>query len=411
MRLTSRCADRRLQEHLELLPLTGSIRNTGAFLVRAPLRVCPLGAHVDHQGGRVTGLAVDREVRLAAFPRADALLSLESLDFPGAVELDLGGPVAARDGSWGDYVRAAVSVLGVDRRLGHGLRGIVAGDLPAAGLSSSAALLIAVVLALGRVNHLELERDEIASLVQRAENEYVGVDSGRLDQSIILHACSGFLTHVDCSSLEVGQVAWPAMSTPPEVLVVYSGLPRSLASSSFNTRVAECRAAAHRLAELAGRPADGRVVLSEVPRRLFEEFVGRLPQPLQRRAAHFFGEQDRVRRGVDAWSRGDGSEFGRLMTASGASSIENYECGTPEMVTLYELLVGSQGVLGARFSGAGFGGSCVAFVEPDTAGPIAEEVGRRYRRVHPGAAARAQAHLCKAAGAATVSNLDGPCRA
>jgi galactokinase/galacturonokinase len=354
---------------------------------------------------------VDREVRLAVLPSEDAILRVESLDFPGGVEVDLGRPRTRRDGSWGDYVRAAVSVLGTDRRLVHGFRGVVAGDLPAAGLSSSAALLIAVVKALARVNHLELKRDEISLLVQRAENVYVGVDSGRLDPSIILHARSGFLTHVDCASLEVEHVAWPERPAAPEVLVVYSGVARSLASSPFNTRVAECRAAARRLLTLADRPSPESAVLSDVSPELFGQFADALPQPLRRRAAHFFGEQDRVCRGVDAWSRGDAPEIGRLMTASGASSIENYECGTPEMVTLYELLAQCRGVLGARFSGAGFGGSCVAFVAADTAGRIAEEVGSQYRRVHPGAAAGALAHLCRAGGTATVSNLDEPCRA
>jgi galactokinase len=373
-----------------------------AFLVKTPLRICPLGAHVDHQGGIVTGMTVDREVTLAAIPAQDAAVRVSSLDFPGEVSVDLRQEIPEKTGDWGDYLRAAVSSLSSVHRLHTGLRAVVGGDLPGAGLSSSAAVLVAYLLALARVNGIDLGREETSALVQRAENGYIGVESGRLDQSIILFAKQGHLTRVDCSDLSIDQVTRPESCSDFRVLVAFSGVSRTLAGSGFNIRVDECREAARRLLKLADQPRSAHPVLSEVDPEIFEQYVEGLPQVLRRRSAHYFGEQRRVQAGVEAWRQGDLVRFGGLMTASGASSIQNYECGTAELVTLYELLRDTPGVFGARFSGGGFGGSCIALIDPGAGEDVVQAVGRGYAGAHPGAAAAASFHICCPGGPARV---------
>ena len=205
---------------------------------------------------------------------------------------------------------------------------MIGGDLPGAGLSSSAAVLVAYLLALIRVNEFDIGRERISALVQKAENEYVGVASGRLDQSIILFAEHGHLTRVDCSDLSIEQVPRPSGSSEFRVLVVFAGVGRALAGSGFNTRVDECREAARLLLKLGGEAPREAPVLSDVRPEIFEKYAADLPQAKRRRAAHYFGEQRRVLRGVEAWRLGDLGRFGALMTASGASSIHNYESGT-----------------------------------------------------------------------------------
>ena len=190
------------------------------------------------------------------------------------------------------------------------------------------------------------------------------------------------------------------------VVVAFSGISRALAGSGFNTRVEECHEAARILLDRGGRAASRRPLLSDVEPELFDRFAAELPESLRRRATHFFGERRRVIDGVEAWRRGDLARFGQLMSASGESSIRNYECGTPEMVTLYELLRETPGVYGARFSGAGFGGSCVALADPAAGEEIADAVSRRYAAAHPGAAANAGYHLCAPAGPARFVNGD-----
>jgi len=350
------------------------VRATGAtpdvvFGVNAPLRVCPLGAHVDHQGGAVTGLTVDRSVMLAAVPLPEPVLRVESLDFKGAVTVDLTASQPPPTGNWGDYARAAAGVLSAHRRLDRGLYAVIGGDLAGAGLSSSAAVLICYLLGLARANRFDLDRRDVATLVQRAENSYIGVASGLLDQSIILFAGKGHLTHVNVSDQE-------------------------------------CHEAARILLDRGGRAAGRRPLLSEVEPKLFDRFAAELPESLRRRATHFFGERRRVIDGVEAWRRGDLARFGGLMSASGESSIRNYECGTPELVTLYELLRETPGVYGARFSGAGFGGSCVALANPAAGEEIAAAVSRGYAAAHPDAAANASCHLCTPSGPARFVDGD-----
>jgi galactokinase len=385
----------------------GPVDRAQVFLVTAPLRICPLGAHVDHQGGIVTGMTVDRRVLMAGVPERNAVIRVSSLDFPGEVVVGLENPVAAKVGDWGDYVRAAVAALSREHPIRNGLRAVIGGDLPGAGLSSSAAVLITYLLALTRVNEIEINREEISALVQRAENEYVGVASGRLDQSIILFAEQERLTRVDCLSLNIEQVSRPPGSGEFRVLVAFSGVGRALAGSGFNTRVNECHEAARLLLELADETPRERPVLSDVPPEIFEEFAADLPEAQRRRAAHYFGEQQRVLEAVEAWRSGDLERFGALMTASGASSIHNYESGTAELVRLYELLRGAPGVYGTRFSGGGFGGSCIALIAPEAGESVIEEVRRGYQATHPEAAVNASFHVCRSGGPAQVEHLEG----
>jgi len=397
----------RISELISRLGESSSLDRSEAFLVEAPLRICPLGAHVDHQGGVVTGMTVDRQVLMAAVPVTDGVVRVASLDFPGKVVVELEDQVPTRAGDWGDYVRAAVAVLSEEHRLRSAFRGVIGGDLPGAGLSSSAAVLIAYLLALTRVNEIDIGREEISALAQRAENKYVGVASGRLDQSIILFAKHGHLTRVDCSDLSIEQVPLPTGSRDFRVLVVFSGVGRALVGSGFNTRVGECHEAARLMLELGGEAPREHPVLSDVQPEIFEQFATDLPQAQRRRAAHYFGEQRRVLNGVEAWRQGDLDRFGAMVTASGASSIHNYESGTAELVTLYEALRDAPGVYGTRFSGGGFGGSCIALIEPEAGSSVIEAVKRRYEVAHPDAATKASFHICCPGGPAQVLELEG----
>ena len=396
----------RVSELVTRLGESPSLNRSEAFLVEAPLRICPLGAHVDHQGGVVTGMTVDRRVVMAAVPETEAVVRVVSLDFPGELVVELGDQVPTRAGNWGDYVRAAVALLSREHNLRSGFRAVIGGDLPGAGLSSSAAVLVAYLLALTRVNGIDISREEMSGLVQRAENEYVGVASGRLDQSIILFAQPGHLTRVDCSDLSIEQVPPPHGWRDFRVLVAFSGVGRALAGSGFNNRVSECHEAARLLLELGNEAPGEHSLLSDVQPEIFGQFADHLPQAQRRRAAHYFGEQRRVLNGVEAWRQGDLDRFGALMTASGASSIHNYESGTAELVTLYEALREAPGVYGTRFSGGGFGGSCIALIEPDAGGSVIEAVKRRYDVAHPEAAAEASFDICRPGGSARVLDLE-----
>ncbi len=399
-------ASGRFEELLNLLDGSSSRHSSQVFGVKVPLRICPLGAHVDHQRGMVTGMALDRSVLLAAAPMGGPECFIESLDFPGSASVDVTADVSSATGHWTDYFRAAVSALGSRYRLEHGLRAVVRGEFAGAGLSSSAAVLLAYLTALAKVNHIELGAEEKAALVQSAENTYIGVASGLLDQSVMIHAERGKLTLIDCLDSSVRQIGPPPGSKPVAVVVAFSGAARALVESGFNKRVSECRGAAVRLLEMDGRAPVENPRLRDVDPEVFADQGHRLPHNLRRRAAHYFSEMKRVAMGVEAWGTGDVVGFGDLVTSSGESSIVNYECGTPPLVTLYELLRGREGVYGVRFSGGGFGGTCIALTVPEACEEIVASVSKLYAIEHPDLAPDAAYDVCGAAGPMRVFDCE-----
>ncbi|RME95860.1 MAG: hypothetical protein D6766_02140 [Verrucomicrobia bacterium] len=378
--------------------------------VWSPYRICPLGAHIDHQLGTVTALAIDRGTWLAFWPWDRPEVAVSRLGHEGQVRLRVDEPPPPARGDWGDYLRGAVQALQQSGwRLRRGFAGVTSGELTEAGLSSSASVGLAYLLALETVNGLEVAPEDNVRLDQAIENGYLGLRNGILDQSAILFSRRRHLTVIDCRRFEAGggaaaavrRVPAPSGVEQPRWLVALSGVTRAILATGYNQRVAECEAAARVLLEAAGRRAE-RPRLGLVTPEEYARWADRLAGAPARRARHFFEEMRRVAEGVEAWAAGDWARFGRLMTESGRSSIENYECGSEPLIDLYRLLVATPGVLGARFSGAGFRGCCVALVEPERAEATAREVMAAYRQRQPAWAERAGHVIVEAADGACV---------
>jgi len=365
----------------------------------SPYRICPLGAHVDHQLGVVTGLALNQAVLLAFAPAPEAHrkeVSALSKNYPGKVSFELDSIPPFKPGDWGNYLRGAALTLRdrFGKRLSRGIVAMVDGDLPIGGLSSSAAVGVAYLLSLEAVNGLSVSVAENIHFDRAIENGYIGLRNGILDQSVILAAERDRLLSLDCQSETWHSVHGPAAGSF-QVLVVYSGFEQALVSTGYNQRVAECREAARQLLNAAGHRMVNGAVLRQVSEEMFAKHGPTLPATLRKRATHFFTEQARVRDGAAAWASANVKQFGNLVVQSGKSSVENYECGSPPLITLYELLVGSPGVLGARFSGAGFRGNCIALVEPGRAEAVAVAVAEGYARRHPAEAKNFSACVCE----------------
>jgi galacturonokinase len=362
-------------------------------VVLAPYRICPLGAHIDHQLGCVTAMAIDRGVTVAYASSESERTRLSSLDFPGEVDFSLSDVPNRRGDEWGNYVRGAVRALQKRHRLTRGIIGVTAGSISGGGLSSSAAIGVALLMAVEDVNDLALSVEENIALDLAIENEYLGLRNGILDQAAILLSRRDQLTFVDCRTLEHRLIPFPQSAEPAAVLVAFSGLQRSLVGTDYNRRVAECARAARELLRAAGRDEEpsvlGRVEASE-----YEAHKSCLSGAPARRARHFFTEMQRVAEGVAAWQRGDLAALGQLINASGESSIVNYQCGCPPLVDLYEILVDTPGVYGARFSGAGFRGCCMALIAPEAGDAAAQAVRRAYAAKYPDLARRADVLLC-----------------
>jgi len=364
-------------------------------IVRSPYRVCPLGAHVDHQLGCVTGMALDRALLLAFAPREDGVVALRSRQFPGTAEFRLDALPETPVGDWADYARGAAVALRRHGGLERGMTALVDGYANVGGLSASAAVGVAYLLALEAANGLAVGPQENIELDRGIENDYIGLSNGILDQSTILLSRRRRLMHLDCRD-----GTWDLVSLGRGdfvVAVLFSGLRVPLAQTDYNRRVGECRRATELLLRAAGLRVPEPPVLRAVPEDVFVRRGASLPAELHRRAAHFFGEQERVRRGLELWRAGDLAGFGRLVTESGRSSVENYECGNAYMRTAFDALRECPGVYGARFSGAGFRGCCIALAEPGSEDEIAGRALGAYLRAHPDMEGQAEVYFCRSA--------------
>ena len=319
---------------------------------------------------------------------------MRSIDYEGEVRFAFNNVPPRQAGDWGNYLRGAVCALQQHYDLDTGLVGLTQGSVSEGGLSSSASVGVAYLLALQLVNSLRVTPRQDILLDQFIENEYLGLRNGILDQSAILLSRKGHLTWIDCARVEHAVIPPAESMSPFAILIAFSGLRKSLVTTDYNRRVAECSEAARILLDAGGR-RDALPVLGNVTADQYERLGHLLSGAAKRRAAHFFSEMERVRRGVEAWRQGELDRFGDHITQSGASSIRHYECGCPPLIDLYETLIGMDGVYGARFSGAGFRGCCLALVEPDKVDQVAERTKEVYARQHPDLARHAWTLPCQ----------------
>jgi galactokinase len=327
-----------------------------AFRVEAPGRVNLIGEHTDYNEGLVLPAAINRYVRVAAGPTGAPVIRFYSVHFAEETVLSVDRPDSNGVPRWGRYFQGVAAGL---QRAGVRLRGtdgVVGGDLPiGSGLSSSAAIEVAAALTLLHAAGAAQARRDTALLAQRAEVEFVGVRCGIMDQFTVALARPGHALFLDCRTLEVDHVPLPPSIVP---VVCDTGVRRSLASSAYNERRRECARAVEGLQRLrSGIRALRDLAPEDLP------LVERLPDPLRRRARHVITENKRVLDTVAALRREQLDTVGRLLGASHASLRDDYEVSVPALEAMVSAAEGAPGCLGARLTGAGFGGAVLALVE------------------------------------------------
>ena len=369
-----------------------------------PYRICPIGAHSDHNHGKITGLAIDKGISIAYSPKHNGVIELASLQFGKRAQFHIRGVPEVRQNDWADYLRGATIALSRKYTLSTGLCGVIEGSLPIGGLSSSAAVTISYLSALCAVNGIRLDPLEMIAFAMDAENSYVGVSSGKLDQSCEIFSKKGHLLYLDTQD-DSFELIPEAPSMPDyEIAVFFSGVERTLAGSKFNMRVDECKSAAYALKAYSGMEY-GKffdTYLRDVPPSVYAEFGSRLPDNWRKRAEHWYSEYERVQKGAEAWRRGDIVEYGRLSFESGHSSIYNWETGSPELKSLYEIMTRTEGIYGGRFSGAGFKGCCMAIIDPSFRESILANVEQEYLKQFPEQKGRYSSYICHSADGVTM---------
>ena len=364
-----------------------------------PYRICPLGAHSDHQYGKITGLAIDKGIHIAYRTKRSGIVELRSLQFPKRAQWHVHSVPEKKENDWADYLRGATMALAKNHTLKVGLCGVIEGSLPIGGLSSSAAVIISFLSALCKVNGIHLSERELILTALAAENEYVGVSCGKLDQSCEIFSKKDHLLYLDTLDDSYELIPVHPDMKPWKIAIFFSGIERTLAGSKFNMRVDECRSAAYALKAFSGMEYGkfNETFLRDVPYETYLQYRDKLPENWRKRAEHWYTEFQRVQLGAQAWRRGDIEEFGRLSFESGKSSIYNYETGSPELKALYEIMTRTEGIYGGRFSGAGFKGCCMALIDPAFEESICRTVTEEYLKVFPELEGKYSVHICESA--------------
>jgi len=361
-----------------------------AFTVRAPGRVNLIGEHIDYNDGFVLPMALPLSVLLRVRPRDDRKVILFAANFDERREFDL--DEIEKQNNWIDYVQGvAAQLLKLDLPL-RGFEGVVSSDVPvASGLSSSAAIEVAAALAFSQAEQYSLSKKEIALLCQRAENEFLQVNCGIMDQMAVAACEKDHALLLDCRSLEIEQV--PLKLQDHAIVITDSAAPRTLAGSAYNERRAQCEEAARILRETDPQIQSLRDVSLEALER------AALPEIVFRRARHVVSEIERTIEAARALHADDLETFGALMNASHQSLADDYEVSSAELDWLTNWARARPGVLGSRLTGAGFGGCTVTLLEREAAGEFFALLPKEYEAA-TGRAARCW--ICTAQNGAEV---------
>ena len=367
-------------------------------LAFCPYRICPIGAHSDHNLGKITGFAIEKGIHIAYRPKHNGVVEMASLQFPSRAQWHIQS-IGSKTGDWADYLRGATWALEKHHALSVGLCGVIEGSLPIGGLSSSAAVILAFLDALCKVNGITLSERELIDTAYDAEKNYVGINVGTLDQSCEVLSKKNGLLYLDCKDNSYEIIPQSPAMKPYKIAIFFSGLEHSLAGSKYNMRVDELRSGVYALQAFAGMEYGkfNEAMARDVPYEKYLEYKSRLPLAWAKRCEHWYTEFQRVEAGAEAWRRGDIEAYGRLSFESGWSSIHNWESGAPEQIKLYELMTETDGIYGGRFSGAGFKGCCMALIDPAYEESITQKVTAEYLKAYPEMTGKFSVHICESA--------------
>jgi galactokinase len=359
--------------------------------IRAPGRVDLMGSHTDYNLGYVLTQAIDRDTWIAARPRDDRKVAIESLNLEGRGEFDLEGIEYDAALPWTNYVRGVAAVLQEEGYPLHGFDGLIHSTIPfGSGLSSSAALEVATVLTFDSLGALNIDPVRMALLCQRAENEFVGMNCGILDQYSSTMGKAGCVLLLDCRDLS-------SMTRPVapgiQVVICDTRAPRALTGSEYAQRRAQCEEGTHILAGFY----PGVQALRDVSLEQLDQHRTALSDVVHRRCRFVIEENQRVLDIADALARGDRQKIATLTGRSYAGARDLYEISCQEMAWMMEAMTSGPGVIGARQAGAGFGGCMVAFVEESQVGRFSQHVEAHY---HAASGLKPQVYPVRAAAGA-----------
>jgi len=336
------------------------------IIIRAPGRVNLIGEHTDYNDGFVLPMAIDQAIWMAVRARQDRKVVCYSLDFGEISDFSL-DDIQKESHTWKEYLKGVAWLLQQEGYSLKGWEGMLAGDVPiGSGLSSSAALEMATLRSFSEISDFTWDAKSMAIIGQRVEMEWIGVQSGIMDQMISALGKAGHALLMDCRSLQTEAIPIPVGFA---FVVIDTSVRRGLIDSAYNLRRSQCRAAANRCKVPA---------LRDLTMDTLQEMASELEPILYQRANHVVSENQRTLQAAKALRLGDIAQFGGYMNASHASLRDDYEVSCKELDYLVEISL-EEGAIGARMTGAGFGGCVVSVVREGVEEVFSREVMERYR--------------------------------
>ena len=347
-------------------------------VVTAPGRVNLIGEHTDYNDGFVLPMAIERAIVVTASKRNDDKLALYSVDFQSSVEVSLSKLERTNDNRWSNYLKGVAYVFLQNKFRISGANICIHGNVPiAAGLSSSAALEVASAVTFQSLFNLQISSLDLIKLAQQAETDFVGVQCGIMDQFISLMGQKNNALFLDCRTLSYQFVPFPV---GVKIIVFNTGVKRELASSAYNQRKSECEEAVRELSQYKSNINSLRnISLDE-----FKTYQEKLSPIISQRAMHVITENERVQKSVEAMKRNDLKELGKLMIESHMSLRDNYEVSCKELDSFVDIAIESEGVYGARMTGAGFGGCGICLVDEQSVDSVVEQIKNEYPKLVAG---------------------------
>ena len=320
------------------------------------------------------------------------------MQYPKRAQWHVLNTPSVRENDWADPLRGATIELNNRYPLRFGLSAVIDGELPIGGLSSSTSLIITFINALAFVNGIKLNKEEMIEMAEKSENNYLGIANGKLDESCEVYSKKNCLLSVDTFDNSYELIETPK-NMKFDICIFFSGIDKGLDSSKYNIHTDELRSCAYLLKSLSNMELSrfSDTNMRNIPYEIFKKYENKLPINYKKRAEHWYSENDRVEKGIIAYKKGDIKTFGELVTESGMSSINNWETGSKELITLFNIIKDTDGVYGTRFSGSGFKGCCIAFVDPKKINSVMEKVEEEYCSTFPKLKNKYSAHICHSA--------------
>ncbi len=346
-------------------------------IFNAPGRVNIIGEHTDYNGGLVLPVAINRSILAIGRVRDDRILNLKTMNYKKEVSCSLDEIQYREEDKWANYPKGVAWVL---EKRGLRLKGadvIFEGNIPVeSGLSSSAAIEVVSMITFLKFSNQNLPQKEIALLSRKAENEFIGVSCGIMDQFIATFGKRNHALFIDCKTLDYKLV--PFRNRKTVLIVGNTKVRRGLANSEYNKRVKETSEGLEILKDNIDR--EDIEILSDISLDEFNKCREKLPSPIDKRCEHVIAENERVKQAVECLEKGNLEKLGQLLNASHYSLKDLYEVSCKELDVMVEAAIKIKGVWGARMTGAGFGGCIIALVNERTKEEFVEKVGREYQR-------------------------------